>query len=520
MYRPTTTNPAYRGMTAFAGDIHNHCGISYGHGSIEDAYRNARLQLDFASVTGHAAWHDMPAEPAHVSAYHTQGFERLRQSWDHVQDVTEAVHEDGTFVSLLSFEWHSMTYGDHCVYFPASHGPLDIAQAPSLEALRAELRTLARRGLPGMVLPHHIGYHVGRRGINWSTFDEELSPVVELVSMHGSGESAEAPRPYLHTMGPRDAGSTAFHGLSLGRRFGVIGSTDHHSAHPGSHGWGRAMVWADELTRESIWSAVQARRTYAVTGDSIMLATAIGDVPMGAETTARPGEPLDVQVDARAGDAIDYVELVRNGVSVARTSPHQVTRDARDFGGVLSVSFGWGEVGVPIEWDVRLRLTEGRLRAVEPRLRGYDTLADQAGETDRYSFSAWKQVAEREVTLLTRTRGNPTVTTDATQEMALHVDAPLGAELVVETAGQTYRHTLAELLDGPRTHYVGGFLSGALVMNRAQPDTALTVAWQLEDEGSDAAQDWYLVRVRQHNDQHAWSSPTWVRRTSPRGHRS
>jgi len=45
---------AYTDRTVYYGDLHNHCGSSYGHGSLEDAYRNARLQLDFASVTPHA----------------------------------------------------------------------------------------------------------------------------------------------------------------------------------------------------------------------------------------------------------------------------------------------------------------------------------------------------------------------------------------------------------------------------------------------------------------------------------
>ncbi len=51
---------AYDGLHAYYGDLHNHCGISYGHGSLEDALLNAREQLDFCSVTGHALWPDMP----------------------------------------------------------------------------------------------------------------------------------------------------------------------------------------------------------------------------------------------------------------------------------------------------------------------------------------------------------------------------------------------------------------------------------------------------------------------------
>ena len=54
--------PAYAGLSMYLGDLHNHCDISYGHGSLEDAYANAALQLDFASVTGHASWHDMPRD--------------------------------------------------------------------------------------------------------------------------------------------------------------------------------------------------------------------------------------------------------------------------------------------------------------------------------------------------------------------------------------------------------------------------------------------------------------------------
>ena len=44
----------YQNLQVFYGDLHPHCGISYGHGSLEDALRNAKEQLDFCSVTGHA----------------------------------------------------------------------------------------------------------------------------------------------------------------------------------------------------------------------------------------------------------------------------------------------------------------------------------------------------------------------------------------------------------------------------------------------------------------------------------
>lgn len=122
----------------------------------------------------------MPDHPSEVSKYHREGFRRLRTQWNHVQDVTEAVHEDGSFVSLLSFEWHSMAFGDHCVYYKAGRGPLYPSEAQSLEELRGTLRQLRDDGLKSFVIPHHIGYSAGRRGINWDAFTEEFSGSSEL----------------------------------------------------------------------------------------------------------------------------------------------------------------------------------------------------------------------------------------------------------------------------------------------------------------------------------------------------
>ena len=55
------------GLRPFYGDLHNHCDISYGHGSLLEALKRARRQLDFVSVTGHAYWPDMPIDDERVA---------------------------------------------------------------------------------------------------------------------------------------------------------------------------------------------------------------------------------------------------------------------------------------------------------------------------------------------------------------------------------------------------------------------------------------------------------------------
>ena len=41
-------------MKIYWGDLHNHCGITYGFGSLENAIQRARGRLDFCAFTGHA----------------------------------------------------------------------------------------------------------------------------------------------------------------------------------------------------------------------------------------------------------------------------------------------------------------------------------------------------------------------------------------------------------------------------------------------------------------------------------
>ena len=57
-------------------------------------------------------------------------------------------------------------------------------------------------------MPHHLSYKQGRRGVKWEIFEEDISPVVELYSMHGCSENDQAEYPFLHSMGPRNYENT------------------------------------------------------------------------------------------------------------------------------------------------------------------------------------------------------------------------------------------------------------------------------------------------------------------------
>ena len=117
--------PGYEAFTARYGDLHNHCDLSYGRGTPQDALANARLQLDFVRLTVHGAWPDVPtADPdlGYLFDDHRSGFEPARAGGAGYLQLTEAANDPGRFVTLPSFEWHAMAYGDHCVYLRDAAG--------------------------------------------------------------------------------------------------------------------------------------------------------------------------------------------------------------------------------------------------------------------------------------------------------------------------------------------------------------------------------------------------------------
>ena len=503
---------AYDDLDVYFGDLHNHCDISYGHGSLDAAFRNAREQLDFCSVTGHALWPDMPeADPTirYIVDFHEEGFARLRERWDAVRRTTASFHRPGDFVTFLSFEMHGSADGDYTIVYPGAQG--EILAVDGLPALQQRLRALHAQDVCALAFPHHIGYTRGQRGINWDAFDPEVSPVVEIISMHGCSEADEGPRPFLHVMGPSDHASTMQYGLARGHRFGVIGSTDHHSAHPGSYGHGRAGVWATAKTRAALWDAIWARRTYALTGDRIALRFAVNGAPMGAVAPA--DDRREIAVHVVGGAPIDYVDVVKNNALWRRVSRCDVgRRHAGDdhLRTKLFLEVGWGERGVRVDWDVCFGVSAGRLLAVEPRFRGAEVVAPTEVDTalDAVPLSHCERDGERSVRFHTTTFGNPNNSTSATQGVCLDVEVPQDAEVWAEINGRRIIHSLAALLAGARAGRLGKIASPAYRFHRAPRLWEFDWRFKVEDAG--APGDVYYVRVRQVNDQWAWSSPIWM----------
>jgi hypothetical protein len=531
------------------GDLHSHCSVSYGGGTVEQALARARGQLDFCSITGHAFWPDMPADRERygpIIDYHNEGFARLARNWPSLLEKLAAATEPGRFVAFPSYEWHSLEYGDHNVY---ARGPeLELRDAPDLPALQE----IARRS-GAIVIPHHIGYAAGYRGLDWRHFREDVSPFAEIFSLHGCSESDDAPYPYLHDMGPRDAGSTAEAGWAAGRRFGIIASTDHHGGYPGSHGDGRVAVLARELTREAIWGALRERRVYAVTGDKIDARFFVNDAWIGSEIAA-PGT-RHLRVTVAGSDALDRVEVLKNGrvirrffASVGQASRlPNVARSLRDRNVAsrsdvaalagqasdlsaqagrlcydalrhrLRITWGWGRKDEAVRWNCRLTLSEGTITRIEPCFAGHSVIApkgvgghDEMPDEEDLPHEILER-GDRHCAWRSVSIGNLSTRHPTTQALSLEIEAPPSARIDVEANGRRYTHPLGELIGTGRSHYLRGWLSEAIRIGPAVPLADCRVDEQFDDEPEQPV-DVYRVRAAQKNGQWVWLTPIWVQR--------
>lgn len=504
-------------MRPLYGDIHNHCGISYGHGTLAEALANARQRLDFVSITGHAHWPDMP-DPAEeprlqpVIDFHQRGFARLRQIWPDMLRELEAADREGELVVFPGFEIHSCAHGDRNVVFRDLGEDATILYPDSIPDLHRRLSELRDRGVETLSQPHHVGYRRGTRGIDWASHDPDGEPLVELISMHGCSEASESARPFLHVMGPSDVEGTIRHGWERGHVFGVTGGTDHHSAHPGSYGHGLLGVWAEGVARQAIWEALRSRRTWAMTGDRIALDCRVDGAWMGSLVPPGPGRRL--VLDIAAGGAIDAVDVRHNNRLIHRFSPEWNRPAAAPPPLVhtkLHFELGWGPRGQRVDWrSVTCGIRDGRILAVEPRFRGREVVSPLESEEDSGFFeSRVVRHDERCAVFDTVTRGNPNNLTNASQGICLEVEMPPDAEVFAEWEGGSVTFPLRALIHGARSGLTAGLESPAWRWHRAP----LAEEWRFRaDLAVDlAAGDWIDVRVRQTNDQWAWGTPVFCR---------
>lgn len=492
-------------MNIYFGDLHNHCGITYGFGSLENAIRRAKSQLDFAAFTGHAMWPDMYGkvpETRDVVEFHERGFRKLYDSWEKIRKtVAKANGKD--FVTFQGYEIHSREYGDHHMISPDDDFPLIYRDSPM------ELVEDCKKD--AIAIPHHIGYTPDYRGINWDKFDSRISPVVEVYSKHGCSMSEDADYPYYHNMGPRDTRNMVDEGLRRGYKFGFVASTDHHAGFPGSYGDGLAAVLAEEKTRESIWKAIRERRTYGVTGDRILCDFRINDAWMGSELKSDQREIMaHVETEGTLDKIILYKNLkpyhIMNGEWSQKINQNGCYK--------IRVEMGWGE-GELYRWNGSIEVEGGCIEEYHTYFRGISVLnplSNASGKEDEINDIATDSCLEDERKLIWTcdTVGNKSTLHPSTSAILVKVRGNMKTQITFRLNCKNFTATVGDLLDYGYTNHMQYYHSQAFKIYKAVPETKYMFDMQLEDLKPETECDVYHLEVSQNNRQKAFVSPVYV----------
>jgi hypothetical protein len=483
----------------YFGDIHNHNGLGYGKGSLERTIDIAKEHLDFLAFTGHSSWHDMRAMEGGREMTWVRGFEKLRDAWPEVVRLTKEANQDPDFVAFLGFEWHSSGYGDQCVIFPGDEG--EIARPNNLEELRA---FCLEHG--ALMIPHHLAYPTGHRGVNWDVFDPACTPFVEIYSEHGNSEEDRGAFPFFnHSLGGRVTSNTVRSALDRGLRFGFSASSDNHRGFPGGYGEGVTAILADRLSRPALMEAMCERRMYALTGERIELDFSVEGAPMGSDVTAEGA--VRVAFDVSARDEIDVVEVIHDG----RIAHRAFTQHATPPSGPLQqrIEWGWGpwldlDLDRVADWHFQVSVEGGRIGRVFPCL--------QSGPFDEDRRHRVRRADPSRIEIRSYTsrrgayRGNPNQSVVfellETEETKVRVE--------VQAPGRVAESfSIGDLREGGRMIFTGPYPAEAVLVHRpvtaADSRVSGEAVLQLPDHPSYA-----YLRVRQKNGQTAWSSPVFL----------
>lgn len=478
-------NPEYG---IYWGDTHGHSGYAEGIGTLDFFLQFARddARLDFVTHSEHDIWLDAG-------------------EWELMRAKSAEYDEPGRFIPYLGWEWtrHTRQGGGHHNVLYRTVGDQDVISVlefPTLSELYRELDTrYDRRDV--VVIPH--AHNPG----DFRQSHPGLEPLVEMMSMHGTFEW------FMQEY------------LSRGHQVGVVAASDDHLSHPGysapnrtslAQRGGLGAVMAPERSRDAIFDGMKARRTYATTGDRIILdfrvndtlmglrapfsetreitGRVIGTAPIGSIALIKNEEELwseDYSLDTGAGTPTDLLLTFYS----EETPVHMgdAPRGWRHWRGQLTVA---GATLVSIEGtDFANPTTQN----VEQDGNGAAFRTNTRGETSSLKLSVSDVQPGAAIVL-------------ELEEAAETGSAPPFYRPRAVIPGARVRLPLAEMQGGrlERLLPIENYHRDSVTLRRVRPDGPRDLTFSYTDTDSPRQGDYYFVRVRQLNDAMAWSSPVWV----------
>lgn len=330
----------------YFGDMHGQTSLTVGTGSLTKYFSFARdcAGMDFCGWQGN-------------------DFQINDEKWNEVRKATEAFNQKNAFITFLGYEWSGLTPngGDHNVFFlqdsptfyPSSNwlespDSVDISEnAPTIPDLFEKMKD--RKDV--MIIPH-----IGGRYGTLKYFNPEFTPVIEVHSHHGTFEWF------------------IFDAMKARCKVGFIANSDDHTCRPGMSyplskdgrassfdvTSGFAAVYADTLSRESIWAAIRSRYCYATTFSRIVLDVALDGHHMGEDVGVI--DPSGLFVTVNGNTPIDTIDLYNWERNIGHVNLREKDKDR--------IRIAWSGVRVrtrrkSTKWDGNLKIVNGSIIEAE-----------------------------------------------------------------------------------------------------------------------------------------------------------
>ena len=480
MSNPVRCHPADKAppWRVLWGDLHAQTEETGGAGTLDEYFQYARecAALDF---TGHQA------NDFHVS----------NAAWERITTKTQEYDAANQFVTFAGYEWSGNTPGggDHNVHFKggqkqtwtlhrSSHWEVLDTSDASTDRYPVTALYDAFRGRDDVMLIPHVG---GRYANLRECFDESLMPLVEICSCWGVFEWF------------------ADDALRRGKVFGFSAASDDHTGRPGmsfaapaqfATGGGLTAVLAADRSRESIWDALRARRTYATTGPRILLdvIARIGgqEYPMGAAVDAASNAvTFDVHVHGTA--PLWRVELLRWPETLYRHPAVPPALPARRH----RLRIGWTGARIRARrrltrWDGTLTLDQGTLLTATGW--GFDRPDHGIISSGAHALS-WRSA-----------------TAGDWDGVVVEAECPDDATLRFETGPSSFTFAPRDVASQPLEIDAGGVGQRIVVERDPGSSQPATASFTYQDQPLPPGRYPYVVRVTQQDGHIAWSSPIFI----------
>jgi hypothetical protein len=392
-------------------------------------------------------------------------------------------HDPGSFVTFLGYEWSGLTPagGDHNIYFLGEDEAIHrsdqwlIEDKLDPETDRYPISELWEtfRGRRDVLAIPHVG---GRHG-NLDYYDPERIPLIEVHSHHGTFEwfLEEAMRRRL--------------------KVGFIAASDDHTCRPGlsypSRGFctkgGYTGVYAKELTRESIWEALWARRAYATSGERIILHVESDGHLMGEEFST--DEHPEIHIKIIGTEDLSEVEVKRWNQIVYR---HPFAKPVDDSSLLIKVEWSGARVRSRpkiVNWDGGLVIYNGRI-------------LDFSEFAFDYPEQGVEKVSDRELQWKSTTGGDP-------DGVILRLEANDETEINFQSDPATFKFRPKDITYEPRVVEAGG-LNQRVKISTIRKDLPRSLEFTFRDDNPEKGLNAYWVRVVQEDGGMAWSSPIFI----------